>query len=171
MTSFLPKAVEHAVCTQGDKNQPDAVLGKLGCALGTVGGAGKQGQLLSAVHQQRLIRFQLHIRQPDGSALQGVILAAQSIQLSHQMALGASSYIGITGHQRNAVHADCKHDGLKAQSGCAVALMAEVACVVLTEGVVPDETLRQRAEQQNINILGTKLSTFDAASVLKQLLR
>ena len=52
-----------------------------------------------------------------------------------------------------------------------VALMAEVACVVLTEGVVPDETLRQRAEQQNINILGTKLSTFDAASVLKQLLR
>jgi len=47
----------------------------------------------------------------------------------------------------------------------------EVACVVLTEGVVPDETLRQRAEQQNINILGTKLSTFDAASVLKQLLR
>ena len=35
----------------------------------------------------------------------------------------------------------------------------------------PDETLRQRAEQQNINIQGTKLSTFDAASVLKQLLR
>lgn len=57
------------------------------------------------------------------------------------------------------------------QNVAAVALMAEVACVVLTEGVVPDETLRQRAEQQNINILGTKLSTFDAASVLKQLLR
>ena len=57
------------------------------------------------------------------------------------------------------------------QNVAAVALMAEAACVVLTEGVVPDETLRQRAEQQNINILGTKLSTFDAASVLKQLLR
>ena len=57
------------------------------------------------------------------------------------------------------------------QNVAAVALMAEVACVVLTEGVVPDETLRQRAEQQHINILGTKLSTFDAASVLKQLLR
>lgn len=57
------------------------------------------------------------------------------------------------------------------QNVAAVALMAEVSCVVLTEGVKPDEALRQRAEQQNINILGTKLSTFDAASVLKQLLR
>ena len=57
MAGFLPKAVEYAVCTQGDENQPDAVLGKLGCALGTVGGAGKQGQLLSAAHQQCLIGF------------------------------------------------------------------------------------------------------------------
>ena len=57
MAGLVPKAVEYAVCTQGDKDQPDAVLGKLGCALGTVGGAGKQGLLLSAVHQQRLIGF------------------------------------------------------------------------------------------------------------------
>ena len=57
------------------------------------------------------------------------------------------------------------------QNVAAVALMAEVSCVVLTEGVRPDEALRQRAEQQNINILGTKLSTFDAAAVLKQLMR
>ena len=57
------------------------------------------------------------------------------------------------------------------QNVAAVALMAEVSCVVLTEGVKPDEALRQRAEQQNINILGTKLSTFDAAAVLKQLMR
>ena len=54
---FLSNAVEYAVCTQGDKDQPDAILGKLGCALGTIGGAGEQGQLLSAVHQQRLIGF------------------------------------------------------------------------------------------------------------------
>ena len=47
------------------------------------------------------------------------------------------------------------------QNVAAVALMAEVS----------DEALRQRAEQQNINILGTKLSTFDAAAVLKQLMR
>ena len=57
MAGLVPKAVEYAVCTQGDENQPDAVLRQLGCALGTVGGAGKQGQLLSAVHQQRLIGF------------------------------------------------------------------------------------------------------------------
>ena len=57
MAGLVPKAVEYAVCTQGDKNQPDAVLGKLGCALGTIGGAGEQGQLLSAVHQQCLIGF------------------------------------------------------------------------------------------------------------------
>ena len=57
MTGLVPKAVEYAVCTQGDKNQPDAVLCQLGCALGTIGGAGEQGQLLSAVHQQRLIGF------------------------------------------------------------------------------------------------------------------
>ena len=57
MAGLVPKAVEYAVCTQGDKEQPDAVLCQLGCALGTVGGAGKQGQLLSAVHQQRLIGF------------------------------------------------------------------------------------------------------------------
>lgn len=57
------------------------------------------------------------------------------------------------------------------QNVAAVALMAEVACVVLTEGVKPDEALLQRCEQQGINLLGTKLSTFDAASALKQLLR
>ena len=55
MAGLVPKAVEYAVCTQGDEVQPDAVLGKLGCALGTVGGAGEQGQLLSAAHQQCLI--------------------------------------------------------------------------------------------------------------------
>ena len=41
MTSLVPKAIEYAVCTQGDKDQPDAVLCQLGCALGTVGGAGE----------------------------------------------------------------------------------------------------------------------------------
>ena len=57
------------------------------------------------------------------------------------------------------------------QNVAAVALMTEVACVILAEGVVPDETLRQRAEQQSVNILGTKMSAFDAAVALKQLLR
>lgn len=57
------------------------------------------------------------------------------------------------------------------QNVAAVALMAEVACVVLTEGVVRTRPCASGPSQQNINILGTKLSTFDAASVLKQLLR
>ena len=57
------------------------------------------------------------------------------------------------------------------QNVAAVALMTAAACVILAEGVVPDETLRQRAEQQNINILGTKMSAFDAAAALKQLLK
>lgn len=56
------------------------------------------------------------------------------------------------------------------QNVAAVALMTEVACVVLAEGVEPDEALRQRAQQQNINLLGTKMSAFDAAAALKQLL-
>ena len=57
MAGLVPKAVEYAVCTQGDENQPDAVLGKLGCALGTVGGADEQGQLLIGhfqdIHQRQ----------------------------------------------------------------------------------------------------------------------
>ena len=57
------------------------------------------------------------------------------------------------------------------QNVAAVALMTEVACVILAEGVTPDETLRQRAEQQSINLLGTKLSAYDAAAALKQLLQ
>ena len=57
MAGLVPKAVEHAICTQGDENQPDAILGKLGCARGTVGGAGKQEQLLIGhfqdIHQRQ----------------------------------------------------------------------------------------------------------------------
>ena len=34
---------------------------------------------LFVFYQQRLIGFQFHIRQPDGSALRGVILTTQSV--------------------------------------------------------------------------------------------
>ena len=57
MAGFLPKAVEYAVCTQGDENQPDAVLGKLGCAIFAVSGAGEQRQFfighLQDIHQRQ----------------------------------------------------------------------------------------------------------------------
>lgn len=53
------------------------------------------------------------------------------------------------------------------QNVAAVALMVEVACVVLTEGVAPDDALLRRAQQQGINLLGTGLSSFEAAAALK----
>ena len=57
MAGFLPKAVEYTVCTQGDKNQPDAVLCQLCRAAFAVGGAGEQGKLLIGylqdIHQRQ----------------------------------------------------------------------------------------------------------------------
>ena len=45
----------------------------------------------------------------------------------------------------------------------AVAALADVACVILTEGVTPDTALLTRAEMQGINLLGTELSVYDCA--------
>ena len=56
------------------------------------------------------------------------------------------------------------------QNVAAVALMAEVACVVLTEGVVPDDSLLFRARQQGIDLLGTERSSFQATADLARLL-
>ena len=57
MAGLVPKAVEYAVCTQGDENQPDAVLCQLCRAAFAVGGAGEQGQLfvrnLQNIHQRQ----------------------------------------------------------------------------------------------------------------------
>ncbi|WP_297212763.1 DRTGG domain-containing protein [uncultured Flavonifractor sp.] len=49
------------------------------------------------------------------------------------------------------------------QNVAAVALMADVACVVLTEGVVPDADLLRRAEEKEVNLLGTGEDTYTAA--------
>ena len=45
----------------------------------------------------------------------------------------------------------------------AVAALADVACVVLAEGVGPDAPLQSKAEMQGINLLGTPLSVYDCA--------
>ena len=45
----------------------------------------------------------------------------------------------------------------------AVAALADVACVVLAEGVAPDPPLLNRAETQGINLLGTDWSVYDCA--------
>lgn len=52
------------------------------------------------------------------------------------------------------------------QNVAAVALMAEVACVVLTEGVAPDGDLLRRAAEKGVNLLGTAEDTFTAAARL-----
>ena len=56
------------------------------------------------------------------------------------------------------------------QNVAAVALMAEVACVVLTEGVAPDGELLRRAAEKGVNLLGTELDTFPAAHRLAGML-
>ena len=49
------------------------------------------------------------------------------------------------------------------QNVAAVALMADVACVVLTEGVAPDADLLRRAGEKGVSLLGTAEDTFTAA--------
>lgn len=45
----------------------------------------------------------------------------------------------------------------------AVALLADVSCVVLAEGVRPDEGLSEQCEKEGITLAVSQLSTFDAA--------
>ena len=52
----------------------------------------------------------------------------------------------------------------------AVAALADTACVVLAEGVVPDPPLLDRAKAQGITLLGKGLSVFDCAVRLGRLL-
>ena len=49
------------------------------------------------------------------------------------------------------------------QNVAAVALMADVSCVILTEGVQPDADLLRRAQEKQVSLLGTGLDTFAAA--------
>ena len=56
------------------------------------------------------------------------------------------------------------------QNVAAVALMADVACVILTEGVQPDADLLRRAQEKEVNLLGIGADTFAAACKLGQVL-
>jgi len=51
----------------------------------------------------------------------------------------------------------------------AVALLAEAACVILTERVSPDAALLERAQEHGINLLGSDKSTFALAAELGRL--
>lgn len=52
------------------------------------------------------------------------------------------------------------------QNVAAVAVLSDVACVVLAEGVKPDPDLLKKARAQGVNLLGTDRSAFDAALAL-----
>ena len=52
----------------------------------------------------------------------------------------------------------------------AVAALCDVSCVILTEGVRPDDALLTKASAQGINLLGTSNSTLNAAVALSKLL-
>ena len=52
----------------------------------------------------------------------------------------------------------------------AVALMADVSCVILTEGVQPDADLLRRAQDKEVNLLGIGSDTFSAACQLGKVL-
>ena len=52
----------------------------------------------------------------------------------------------------------------------AVCTLADPACIVLSEGVKPDDETVRRAKEQGVNILSTTLDTFDACVRIAALL-
>ena len=57
------------------------------------------------------------------------------------------------------------------QNVAAVAVMADISCVILTEGVKPDTPLAARTKTEGINILGTGLSTYQAAALFSDIMK
>ena len=51
----------------------------------------------------------------------------------------------------------------------AVAALADLSCVILAEGVAPDEALLKKARAQDINLLGTADPVYDCAKQLAAL--
>ncbi|MDK2968424.1 MULTISPECIES: hypothetical protein [Lacrimispora] len=50
----------------------------------------------------------------------------------------------------------------------AVASLTDAACVILAEGVIPDEAAKQKAKEQNITVLKTGLPIFEAALLIEK---
>ena len=65
---------------------------------------------------------------------------------------------------------DCWITIMSNQNVAAVAVLAEVGCVLLAEGVQPDEALRTRAAENGVNLLGSERSTFALAADVAHLL-
>ena len=56
------------------------------------------------------------------------------------------------------------------QNVAAVAVMADLSCIILTEDVTPDAQLLDRAEKEGLNLLGTPLGTYEAAAAISQII-
>lgn len=50
----------------------------------------------------------------------------------------------------------------------AVAVLADVACIVLAENMPLDEDAKKRAELENVTIIRTSLPVFEAAQLFQQ---
>lgn len=71
----------------------------------------------------------------------------------------------------------------KAESGCAwltvmnninvaaVAVLRDVSCVILTEGVKPDDTLLERAKNEDITLYGSSENSFSLSAEIAALIK
>jgi len=48
----------------------------------------------------------------------------------------------------------------------AVALLLKIACIIIPEDIKPEDNTLKKANQENISILSTKLSAYEAACLL-----
>lgn len=52
----------------------------------------------------------------------------------------------------------------------AVASLADVSCILLAEGVIPDRDVAETAKQKGINILSSEKSSFELAAAIGKLI-
>ena len=52
----------------------------------------------------------------------------------------------------------------------AVSMLADPSCIVLSEGVMPDDDALQKAKEQGVNLICTRLDTFTACAKIASLL-
>ena len=55
------------------------------------------------------------------------------------------------------------------RASVAVATLADVSCIILAEGVMPDQGVKETAEAKGINILSSKESAYEIAKALHEL--
>ncbi len=52
----------------------------------------------------------------------------------------------------------------------AVATLADPSCIILSEGVAPDEGVIEKARENGINLLGTEATTFSVCAEISSLI-